>query len=356
MTHRLLLLGTGNIAGHHVEEFAEVPECRFVACADPVPGRASAFAEKHGIERAFESLEEAIAWGAFDAAINATPDAVHMPTTLALIEAGKHILCEKPLAPSFPDALSMVEAAEGAAVVNMVNFTYRNSPALHEAHRLVATGELGELRHLSAEYLQSWLVGKYWGDWRTDEKWLWRLSRAHGSTGVLGDVGVHILDFATYFAGETMASLYADLATFSKAEGGRIGDYLLDANDSVVITGRLESGALATVTATRYATGHANDLRLTISGTKGGLKVEADGRHSKLSVCLGSDVDQNVWKEIVPPPVKRIARRFVDSWVSGVNGEPSFRRAAEIQRLIDAAFESGSLGSTVTIGSWREQA
>ena len=110
------------------------------------------------------------------------------------------------------------------------------------------------------------------------------------------------------------------------------------------------------MTATRYATGHANDLRLTLSGTKGALKVETDGRHSKLSVCLGSDVDQNGWKEIVPPPVKRNARRFVDALISGVNGEPSFRRAAEIQRLIDAAFESGSLGRPVTIGSWREQA
>ena len=242
MTHRLLLLGTGNIAGHHVEEFAAIPQCRIVACADPVPGRVGAFAKTHGIERAFESLEEAIAWDAFDAAVNATPDAVHMPTTLALIAAGKHVFCEKPLAPSYPDALRMVEAAERAGIVNMVNLTYRNSPALQEARRLVAAGEVGELRHLTGEYLQSWLVGKYWGDWRTDEKWLWRLSRNHGSTGVLGDVGVHILDFATYCAGETMVSLYADLATFAKTEGGRIGDYVLDANDSVVISGRLEFG------------------------------------------------------------------------------------------------------------------
>ena len=125
------------------------------------------------------------------------------------IEAGKHILCEKPLAPSYPDALEYGRRRpKRRAVVNMVNFTYRNSPALHEAHRLVAKpANWASFRHLEAEYLQSWLVGKYWGDWRTDEKWLWRLSRAHGSTGVLGDVGVHILDFATYCAGETMARL-----------------------------------------------------------------------------------------------------------------------------------------------------
>jgi predicted dehydrogenase len=347
--HRLLLLGTGNIAKHHAEEFSAIPECEFVACADPVPGRAAAFAERHGIGQAFGSLEEAIAWGEFDAAANATPDGVHMPTTLALLGAGKHVFCEKPLAQNYPDALRMVEAAEEAGLINMVNLTYRNSPALQKARAMVASGEIGDLRHVSADYLQSWLVGKYWGDWRTDEKWLWRLSRSHGSTGVLGDVGVHILDFATYCAGEGMASLYADLAIFPKAEGDRVGDYVLDVNDSIVITGRMASGALATVTATRFATGHANDLVLTVSSTKGAIKVETDGKVSKLFACLGKDVDKNRWRKIETPPVKRNARRFADALISGVNGDPSFRRAAEIQKLIDAAFESGEKGRPVTI-------
>jgi predicted dehydrogenase len=343
--HRLLLLGTGGIATHHVEEFAAIPEAIFVACADPVPGRTASFAEKHGIDRAFASLEEAIAWGKFDAAVNATPDGVHMPTTLALLAAGKHVFCEKPLAQNHPDAQRMVEAAETAGLINMVNLTYRNSPALQKGREMVAAGDIGELRHVNAEYLQSWLVGKYWGDWRTDPKWLWRLSRSHGSTGVLGDVGVHILDCA----GEGMAGLYADLAIFPKTDGDRIDDYSLDVNDSIVITGRMVSGALATVTATRYATGHANDLVLTLSGTKGAIKVETDGKLSKLSACLGKDVDENRWKKIETPPVKRNARRFTDALISGVNGDPSFRRAAEIQKLIDAAFESGDKGRPVKI-------
>ncbi|QPC86672.1 gfo/Idh/MocA family oxidoreductase [Mesorhizobium sp. NBSH29] len=347
--HRLLLLGTGGIASHHVEEFAALPECSFVACADPVPGRAQAFAAKHGIPHYFESLEAAIAWGAFDAACNATPDGVHMETTLALLAAGKHVFCEKPLAPSYPDAMRMVEAAEAAGLINMVNLTYRNSPALQKARAMVEAGDIGDLRHCSADYLQSWLVGKQWGDWRADDKWLWRLSKAHGSTGVLGDVGVHILDFATYCAGETMASLYADLAVFPKAVGDRIGDYDLDANDSVVITGRMQSGALATVTATRFATGRANDLILTLSGTKGAVRVETDGQTSKLTACLGADVDTSQWQVIETPAVKRNARRFADALHSGVNGDPSFRRAAEIQKLIDAAFASGSTGRPLPI-------
>jgi len=347
--HRLLLLGTGGIAGHHVEEFAAIPGCTIVACVDQVPGRAAAFATANRIDHFFESLEAAIAWGQFDAAINATPDGVHKATTLALLAAKKHVFCEKPLAPNHADALAMTEAAEAADVVNMVNLTYRNSPAIQEARRMVQAGAIGQLRHVEASYRQSWLVSKSWGDWRVEDKWLWRLSSRHGSTGVLGDVGIHILDFATYGAAQDIVSLHADLVTFPKAEGERIGDYVLDANDSVAMTARLESGALATIVASRYTTGHANDLSLALHGTKGAIKVETDGKVSSLSACLGEDVDQQRWQKLAPPDVKRNARRFADALDTGRNGDPSFRRAADMQKLIDAAFESSAAKLPVSI-------
>ena len=123
---------------------------------------------------------------------------------------------------------------------------------------------------------------KAWGDAMTEPQWLWRLSTRHGSTGVLGDVGIHILDFASYGAADDIVSLKADLVTFPKVEGDRVGDYVLDANDSVAMTARLRSGALATIVATRFATGHANDLTLSLHGTKGALKVETDGQDSRL--------------------------------------------------------------------------
>ncbi|TPM32985.1 Gfo/Idh/MocA family oxidoreductase [Mesorhizobium sp. B2-3-5] len=349
MTHRLLLLGTGGIAGHHVEEFAAIPGCTIVACVDQVPGRAAAFAAANRIGDFFESLEAAIAWGQFDAAINATPDGVHKATTLALLAAEKHVFCEKPLAPNHADALAMTEAAEAAGVVNMVNLTYRNSPAIQEARRMVQAGEIGDLRHVEASYKQSWLVSKSWGDWRVEDKWLWRLSSRHGSTGVLGDVGIHILDFATYGAAEDIVSLHADLVTFPKADGDRIGDYVLDANDSVAMTARLKSGALATIVASRYMTGNTNELSLAMHGTKGAIKVETDGKVSSLSACLGKDVDQQRWRTLTPPDVKRNARRFAEALNTGLNGDPSFRRAADMQKLIDAAFESSAAMRPLTI-------
>lgn len=339
---RLLLLGTGGIAGQHMEEFGKVPECRIVACADALPGRAAAYAEKSGIAHAFDGLEEALAWNGFDAAINATPDGVHRETTLALLAAGKHVFCEKPLAPNHADALEMTEAAERAGLINMVNLTYRNSPALQRARQMVEAGELGELRHVEASYRQSWLVGKAWGDWRTADQWLWRLSTEHGSTGVLGDVGIHILDFATYGAADDIASLNAELVTFPKAPGDQIGKYRLDANDSVAMTARFQSGALATIVATRYATGHLNDLELKLHGTKGALWLKTNGRSSSLKGCFGEDTDTVTWRDIELPQIRRNARRFIDALLSGVNGDTSFRRAADMQKLIDAAFLSSA--------------
>ncbi|HTV70211.1 MAG TPA: Gfo/Idh/MocA family oxidoreductase [Rhizobiaceae bacterium] len=337
---KLLLLGTGGIAGHHVSEFGQIKGHKFVACVDPIPGRAKEFAKANGIGKAFESLEQALDWGQFDAASNCTPDGVHKVTTLALVAAGKHVFCEKPLAQNYEDALAMTEAAEKACLMNMVNLTYRNSPAIQRAKQMVEAGEIGDLRHVEASYRQGWLVGKHWGDWRTGERWLWRLSTKHGSAGVLGDVGVHILDFASYGACQDIVGLKADMATFPKADGERIGEYRLDANDSVVMTAKFANGALGTILATRYATGHANDLTLALHGTKGALRVETTGHESSLMGCLGKDIDKNRWKKIEMPPVKRNAVRFAEALKSGVNGDPSFRRAADIQKVIDATFKS----------------
>jgi len=347
---KLLLLGTGGIALHHVDQFARIPNCKIVACVDAAPGRAAEFGKHHAIGTSFDTLAAAIKWGGFDAAINATPDGVHMQTTLELIAAGKHVFCEKPLAPNYADARAMTEAAEQAGLVNMVNLTYRNSPAIQQARAMVEAGQIGALRHVEAGYRQSWLVSKTWGNWSTEDKWLWRLSKKHGSAGVLGDVGVHILDFATYGAADDIVSIKADLMTFPKAEGDRIGAYDLDANDSVTMLARMGSGALATIVATRYATGHMNDLTLALHGTKGSLKIETNGHESKLMGCFGKDIDKFRWKKLGLPPVKRNAERFAEALYSGVNGDPSFRRAADMQRIIDAAFESDDTGRPIALG------
>ncbi len=348
-TRKLLILGTGAIARHHAERFALLPGCEIVAAVDMDPERARGFADIHAIPNAFGSLDEAIAWGEFDAAINSTPDGVHKATTLALVAAGKPVFCEKPLALNAGDAMEMTEAAEAAGLVNMVNLTYRNASAIQTARRMVEAGEIGEVRHVQASYLQSWLTGRHWGDWRSEERWLWRLSSQHGSKGVLGDIGVHILDFATYGCAQDIVALGAKMKTFDKAEGGMIDTYRLDVNDSVAMSVEFGNGALGVVHMSRFATGKANDLDLLIHGDRGALKIWADSNGSTLEVCLGPDIDTQTWVPYDCPRTPRNEERFVIALLSGVNGEPDFRHATKVQRLLDLAFVSDAEGRIVPV-------
>ncbi len=346
---RLLILGTGAMARSHAERFALMPGCTVVAAVDTNAERARDFAAGFGIPTAFGSLSDAVAWGEFDAAINVTPDGAHMATTLELIAAGKGVLCEKPLAMNHADALAMTEAAEAAGRINMVNFTYRNASALQMARRMVDAGEIGEVRHVQASYLQSWLTGRHWGDWRTEERWLWRLSSAHGSKGVLGDIGVHILDFVTFGTALDVVALHARMRTFDKADGGVIDVYKLDVNDSVAMTAEFSNGALGVIHISRYATGKANDLDLMIHGEKGALKIWANSLDSNLEVCLGADIETQTWRPLYCPPTPRNEERFIIALLSGVNGDPSFRRAAEVQKLLDLASVSDAEGRRVAV-------
>ena len=340
MTIRLLILGTGGMANSHVEAYAEMPDVSVVAGVDTDPGRLADFQAKHGIPNGFNTLEEALDWGEFDAVSNVTPDAVHHATTLPLLAAGKHVLCEKPLAANEADAKEMAEAAKAAGVINMVNLTYRNVPAVTHAAAMVANGDIGEVRHFEASYLQSWLTQPLWGDWRTESQWLWRLSQKHGSLGVLGDVGVHILDFATLVAGSNPTDVSCRLTTFHKADGDQIGEYPLDANDSFNMHLALENGGVGVIHASRFASGHVNDLRLRIFGTKGGLDVRFEAEHSKLFACLEPDLQSGDWAEIATPAVKTNYRRFIEAIQSGKSALPDFERGAVLQTALDAAVVS----------------
>ena len=342
---RLLIIGTGGMAAPHAGNFARISGVTVVAGVDTRPEQLATFCETHGIEHRFTSLAEALAWGDFDAVANVTPDAAHYATTLPVIAAAKHILCEKPLATKYAHAQAMADAAAAAGVVNMVNLTYRNGPAMQQAAVLVAEGAIGAVRHFEASYLQSWLTQPAWGDWKTEHQWLWRLSSAHGSKGVLGDVGIHIIDYATFVAGSDPVEVSAALSTFDKAPGGRIGDYVLDANDSATLQLRLANGTLGVISATRFATGHINDLRLRIYGDRGGLEVQFENNVSRLMGCLGDATLTGKWSEIACQGVPTIYQRFIEAIRGNGPAIPDFARGAALQKVLDLAEVSAKAGS-----------
>ena len=341
---RLLVLGTGGMARSHVEHLSAIPGVSVVAGVDTNPGQLAKFCDDHGIAQRFATLDNALKWGGFDAATNVTPDPVHHPTTMALLGAGKHVLCEKPLATDQHKAREMADTAARAGVINMVNLTYRNVPALQKAALMVAAGEIGTVRHFEASYLQSWLTQGAWGDWKTQSQWLWRLSSAHGSKGVLGDIGIHIIDFATFVAGSAPAEVSCRLKTFAKAAGDRIGEYVLDVNDSFAMHLSLQNGAVGTISATRFATGHHNDLRLGIYGDTGGLEVSFVQAVSRLRACLGADVEAPEWRDVATESVPKVYDRFI----AAIRGEglpiPDFARGADLQRVLDLAEDSDRQG------------
>ena len=338
-TVRLAILGSGRMAGYHAERFQEVPGCQIMAAMDVDQARAEAFCKKYGIPAAYTSLDDVLARTDIDAISNVTPDAFHAPLSIKCLQAGKHVLCEKPLALNYPDARRMVAVARKTGLINMVNLSYRDWPCIQAVAALVQRGALGEMRHVEASYLQSWLPSKIWGDWRTTPTWLWRLSSLHGSKGALGDVGVHIIDFATYPVGD-ISSVYCRLKAFRKAPRDRVGEYVLDANDSAVLSIEFKNGALGTIHTTRWAGGHINRLYLKISGTKGSVEIDSERTTEGYRISVGKDLDSGVWKDVTTPPVPNNYLRFVRSILTGKQDQPDFARGAGIQKVLDACFKS----------------
>jgi predicted dehydrogenase len=337
---RLAIIGTGRMAGAQVLEFKKLRGCNIVAAVDLDRERAQAFASDHGIPAVYTHTAEMLERSPVDAVSVVVPDSMHASVAIACLNAGKHVLCEKPLAENHPDALRMVTAARAAGVVHMVNLSYRNWPALHGVAAAVRAGTIGELRHVDASYLQAWLASTIWGDWRTNPALLWRLSSQHGSMGVLGDVGVHILDFATYPAGP-IKRLYCQLKTFAKPEN-ELGEFTLDANDSAVLNVEFENGALGTIHTSRWVGGYANRLYLLIAGTKGTVEIDSARSTDRFRICANGDLATCTWQDVEAPAVRNNYERFIDAVSRGEPVEPDFERGAAMQQLIDASFRSNA--------------
>ena len=201
-----------------------------------------------------------------------SPGDTHAEIAVAALEAGKHVLCEKPLANTVAEAEKMAAAAEAAArlhgTVAMVGFTYRRVPAIQLARTLVADGRLGTVRHVRAQYLQDWLSDPA-------SPWTWRLDRQRAGSGALGDIGAHIVDLTQFILGQQLRQVSGRLSTFVEQRplpGGGVGDVTVD--DAAAFLGEFDGGGLAVFEASRYALGRKNAIRLEINGSRGSLAFD----------------------------------------------------------------------------------
>jgi predicted dehydrogenase len=199
-----------------------------------------------------------------------TPGSSHAEISIAALEAGKHVLCEKPLANTVEEARAMAAAAARAAaggVRAMTGFNFRRVPAVALARELVAAGRLGAIRHVRGAYLGSHLLDP-------EIPMMWRLQAEHAGSGALGDLGAHAVDLAQYLAGDRIAGVSGLTETFVRerplADGsGARGPVTVD--DAALFIARFAGGALGSFEATRFATGHTEGLRVELNGELGSI-------------------------------------------------------------------------------------
>jgi predicted dehydrogenase len=294
------------------------------------------------------------------------PGGLHAPIAIAALQAGKHVLCEKPLANTLAEAEAMAAAADAAFPAGaraMVGFNYRRVPALALARRLVEQGRIGRLRHVRAVYLQDWLVDP-------DSPLTWRLQAEQAGSGALGDLGAHIVDLARFLTGDEIAGVSAVSSTFVEERplpgGEGVGEVTVD--DAVVFSARFASGALGSFEATRYASGRKNGLRIELNGSSGSLAFDLE-RLNELEYYDGDDTDGGAtagFRRILVtepehpylsgwwPPGHIIgwehtfthqARDLLTAIAEGAQPEPSFADGLAVQRVLDAAARSAAAGS-----------
>jgi predicted dehydrogenase len=305
-----------------------------------------------------------------------TPGDSHAEIAIAALEAGKHVLCEKPLANTVEEAEAMTAAAAAAAtrgIRSMVGFTYRRVPAIALARQLVAEGKLGTIRHVRAQYLQDWIADP-------EAPLSWRLDKTKAGSGALGDIGAHIIDLTQYITGDTIGEVSARLETFVKERpvaaehsglagtaGTERGPVTVD--DAAVFLATFRSGALGVFEATRFATGRKNAIRIEINGSLGSLAFDFEDMNLLHFYDATEDSRTAGFRRILAtepvhpyvaawwPPGHLLGYEhgfthqvvdLVTAIAEGADPEPSFADGLRIQRVL-AAVEASS-----TSKQWQE--
>jgi predicted dehydrogenase len=288
---------------------------------------------------------------------------------LAALEAGKHVLCEKPLANTVDEAEQMAAAARAAAergVWAMCGFSYRRTPALGLARQLVEAGRIGTVRHVRATYLQDWLSDP-------DAPMTWRLDRAKAGSGALGDLGAHLIDTTQWLTGQLISAVSASMTTFvtsrpvADAAGAGRGEVTVD--DASFFTARFADGVLGTFEATRVALGRRNAFRIEINGTRGSLAFDFE-KNNELQFFDGTEprAEQGFRRILVTEP----DHPYIAAWwppghglgyehgftnqvadlVTAIAADrqpvPSFDDGLQVQRVLGAAQQSADNESAWT--------
>jgi predicted dehydrogenase len=294
------------------------------------------------------------------------PGWMHADIAIAALEAGKHVLVEKPLANTLAEAELMTAAAAKArakGVQSMIGFNYRRVPALALARELIAEGRLGTVRHVRAAYLQDWLSD-------AQAPMTWRLRKETAGSGALGDIASHAIDQVQYLSGQTVTEATGTLKTFILERPGGDGMEEVNVDDTAWATFWLTGNMGASVEASRVATGQKNSLRIEVYGSKGALTFDLENLNELGFLDATLPVREQGFRRIL---VNEPEHPYLQAWwpqghiigwehtfthqvrdfllaiKDGTAPSPSFEEGLQVQRVLAAVEESAANKSTLTV-------
>jgi predicted dehydrogenase len=274
------IIGTGFMGKVHTENVRRLPQVEVAAIVGSRPETARKFAEANYIPIATADLQEVLANEDVAAVHICTPNVDHFPQAKAALEAGKAVLCEKPMTTTVDEARQLVELAKAKNAVNAVQHNLRYYPVLQQVRQMIAHGELGDILIAQGTYSQDWLL--------YDTDWNWRIdAQENGQLRVVGDIGSHWMDMAQHLTGLPITALCADLATFyktrkrprgsvetfsgKKAQAGDTEDFPVESDDFAAVLIHLGERARGAYTVSQMSAGRKNRFFVEIFGTKAGI-------------------------------------------------------------------------------------
>ncbi|WP_410767045.1 Gfo/Idh/MocA family protein [Haloferax sp. DFSO60] len=342
--------------------FPEAPEIERTVIVGRDEEALADAAERFGFESTATDWEDII--DDVDVFYNLGPNHLHVEPSVAALESGVHVFCEKPLAPTLDGAKTMRDAARDADVVAGCAFNYRFVPAIQYAKGLIEDGELGEIHHVRGRYLQDWLVDP-------EAPWAWRMEKEYAGSGALGDLGAHTVDLARFLVGNVAGDIErisGHLQTFvdERPVPGTDEYKPVTVDDAYTAQAEFENGAVGSFEASRFANGHKNDHTIEIHGSEGSLKFSLE-RLNELAVKTGDNRgyetvlvtdESDPYMEHWWPPGHVIGwehtfvhenYEFLKAAAEGGEFHPSFEDAYEVQEILDAIERSDDEGVWVDI-------
>jgi len=339
---RIGIIGLGGISAKHIKELTALPQVEIAAICDIDEKKLAAIGEKLAIpeKRRFTDYRGLVDSDFVDAVEICTPNYLHVPMAKYVLEAGKPVEVEKPLGINSDGVSELLSLAKEKSVANMMCFSYRFYPAVRYAKKLISDGILGKIINVSVEYLKD---SAFFEGRRLE----WRFVKEYAGSGVLGDLGVHLIDMTRFLVGNfesvyAMKNIIVDKR--KKLDSEEIAD--VETDDIISFVARLENNVIANYTVTRCAKGNANTIKYEIFGTEGVMSFNLNNPEDITYFKEGKLVTESV-----PDEYKAGQEETFVSAVLGRRGEhsPDIKEGAECQKIVDAVLESSEKNIIVNI-------